>query len=148
MDEQRIFREILMITDIEGRKQNWFYCPETGGLNYVDVGCGIVQAHEGVISMKHEALRCLEASDKEFKWAKKELAKYHLISANDKDILNLAQFVNLPYTIQIPTLNPWGRKRLTELISADEIESFVKILTMNADRNIRHFKNDPRLIKE
>jgi len=123
---ESIYRDLLQVSDIVGRGQNYFLDRFKQKLFYLDLGCSFVDAHEGFIQLKTSHPDIL--NKKMFKRFMKKLSRYSLICNDNETLLGLDEFVRMPYEITIPTLNPKGRRRLDTLISEEEVDEIVNRL--------------------
>jgi len=146
IEEETFYRDILMISDIVGRKQNYFYDSFSENIFYIDLGCNFVDAHENFIELKHHHKPPL--AKKELKNALKFLKKYSIKTNCKKGPISLIDFVNLPREMSILTMNPRKNVRLDKLISEDEIEEIIgRIISgLYFGKQLKR-KNNPYLIR-
>ncbi|VVB78296.1 Uncharacterised protein [uncultured archaeon] len=123
MIEDEFYRDMLMISDIVDRKNNYFYDEHSDSIIYLDLGCNFVDAHQNFIELKHHHKAPLEK--KELKKAMKLFQKYSIITKSRRGNIGLIDFINLPRELDLLTLNPRERVRLDSLISEEEIDEII-----------------------
>lgn len=145
---EEIFRDILLIADIVGKRQNYALIESDGQSKvvYLDVGCSFVHVTGGIMKTFSCSKKALDASDRDEKKALSNLSKY-LIETPNGGTLALDELANMPRDMRVPTLNPSGRFRLDSLISGPEIDTIVKILTLCMDHEVRRHKDSPHILR-
>ena len=144
LESQRPYLESILVSDIIGRKQNYTYGDEglaEGDVMYIDLGCSFVHAHDGFLGSPH---KLKYKKPKNVKLALKRLKGKFLISADEIDIIDLEEFVRLPYDMTIPTMNPPGKVNVGNIFSkleADEIHAHLvsgvsKALSLFKERDL------------
>ncbi len=148
MQREEIYRDLLLIANIVGRKENYLYLntPPFKGLYYIDVGCNFVHAHEGYIALRSSIFKSLNANKKEVKRALRELSKYCLVLKSGLK-LPLEQLATMPNALLVPTLNPHTNAKVTSLLTAEEMENITKILAINMAHIAKRERNSP-LVKK
>ncbi len=144
MEAEAIYRDLLLIADIVGKKANYAYLdePPFEGLYHWDVGCNFVHAHEGFIDIKNNGRRGLNTTRKELKKTFNKLKNYFVHLKNGKK-LRLDLLATMPRRMLIPTLHPRAKVKVDSLISVGEIDSIEKILAVNMVRVIGKDKDSP-----
>ena len=121
IEREAVYRDLLQISDIVGRKHN--FCYRDGKVIYFDLGCSFIDAHMNAIELHNKHGRPLDK--KEMKRALRTLDRWILIGNDNISSLSLADFVELPRYLSLPTLNPKGKVPLKNLISEAEIEEII-----------------------
>ncbi len=138
IERESIYRDLLQISDIVGRKHN--FCCKNGKIIYFDLGCSFVDAHMNALELHNKHGRPLDK--KEMKKALHTLDRWILIGNDNISSLSLADFVELPRYISLPTLNPKGRVALKDIISQPEIEEIISRLASGIFRSHYLQKNE------
>ena len=138
--KERVYLESLMISDILGRRQNYLVLPEDYGdfkVFYVDLGCSFIHAVGGFIKLPTN----LKKLDKKCKKREKCNLKHKtIIAADDDSLINLEEFVDNFENLTLPTLNPYGRRKLEDLISGEEIDEIRSFLIHGLYNSLGGFK--------
>lgn len=115
------YLEALKISDIQGKKNNYFMADNQGNptLYYLDLGCSFVHAVSGKLvkpakSSIHNA--------KELRHALNKLSNYALIKSNNGAYVDLELLPEVIRHLPIPTLNPRGFARIGDLITSTELD--------------------------
>ena len=139
---EKTYLDMLRIDDVIGRKQNYMFLDNPERILYIDLGCSFVHAVSGFIGIQNAEKKVLNRNDKDLKRALNILKRYELIPNNGSNFINLAEIVNMPNDIYLPTLNPRGRIALSDLLSEMEINNIVKILGLSMLDNLKSFDSD------
>ena len=140
VERERVYLESLMISDILGRRQNYLVLPEDCGsfkVSYVDLGCSFLNAVGGFIYFPTN-LRKLDKKCKKIEKCK--LRHKTIIVADDDSLINLGEFVDNFENLTLPTLNPYGRKKLEDLISREEIDGIRSFIIHGLCNSLSRFK--------
>jgi len=156
MQKEKIYQDMLMVSDIFGRKQNYRIVAEPTPKHfiYIDLGCSFVDAHNGTITQNNRTAHLLRDKDgepkhslrKDLRYAR-EMLKRHWVEtdhykSDEKQIINLLEFCEGVRDINIP-LFPHGYTPLRQILNADEIDEIVGMLQMNIAEIVRKGrKND------
>jgi hypothetical protein len=135
VEKELLYLDLLQISDIVGRSQNYFLDVESGKITYLDLGCSFVNAHEGNIMFMKKHPKPL--NKKEFNRFMKRLNEY-LLRCNQGNFIKLAEFVNFPYFMKVPIIfsnGIYGMKSLSDLISQTEIEEVVNRIAAGIKEN-------------
>lgn len=148
--DEEIYRDLLIIDDITGRKQNYWFVPdensEKGGhISYVDLGCSFVNVNEGTMSARSGKPPSSNKND--IKQANNIVKKYGVIKNDNEKVISLSEIVNSIYFINIPTINPEGTMPTYKLISEQELDELSHILKMSFTKTLRKYKEHPKLVK-
>ncbi len=120
IERESIYRDLLQISDITGRRQNYTFFE--GNLIYLDVGCTFVDAHEGSIKFRTQHPKLLDK--KPLKNSRKRIGRYSLVLLGGSKI-DMLDFVDMPRDLYIPVMTSEGdktSKKLEDLITSDEID--------------------------
>lgn len=147
MLEDEFYRDMLIISDIVDRKNNYFYDEHSDSIIYLDLGCSFVDAHERVIALKTHHKPPLER--KEFKKAMNLFEKYSLVPKSGKKPISLVDFINIPRNLEVLTLNPRGKVRLDNLISGKEVDEIVGRIASGLyyGKQLKRNGDNPHLIR-
>ena len=148
--EEKIYRDMLNITDISGRKQNYIFITEPGHdfLLYIDLGCSFVDAHDGVITQRNVHAKGRTLSRKEKRRLNSTLKKYWIEAAHQGELLNLGDLVeNIPKT-KIPTLNPAKGVSLDVLLAEEEIDEIQSLCLVSFNSILRKYKDSGKILRE
>jgi len=126
IDDESFYLNMLMVSDVKGKKQNYFYDNYTDKVIYIDMGCNFIDAHGTYIQLKRRHQSPLSKKDR--KKALKKFEKYSIKTKSKKGDIGLVEFLNMPRDMKMLTLNPYGRVKLNELISNAEIDEICERL--------------------
>lgn len=152
IDKEKVYLEALLISDIIGRRQNYLVCQAGGQANnqvrilYIDLGCSFVHAKEGRLSIPNKMKPKFERKKKDLKRFLKDLSKYELIKADNMETFNLKELEDRIRGLTLPTLNPYGRIRLSSVITDGEMEAIEEDIISGVHRNLKNFKERGLLI--
>lgn len=147
--EERPYLDSVLVADVVNKAQNYRYfayphSPEKGSITYLDLGCNFVHAAEGYISMSHRLERI---NAKHFKENIKRL-EHTTVLTKKGDELNLAKLVlGLPL-LEIPSFNPRSTRKLTSLLSTDEIEEIQIYLAHELTDSIEIFREKCLIVED
>ncbi len=146
MKREKIFRDILLISDISGKKQNFCYfeAPQPY-MFYIDLGCSFVDSVGGILQQRQG--KYIELSKKEYKSTTKMIQKYSIITRDYQNIIPLEEVIDSLENLQIPTLNPSNIRTVRSLLSQEEIAEIRDILLANLPHSLKKHKESEFLIK-
>lgn len=150
LNEEKMYRDMLNITDISGRKQNYVFISEPGHefLLYIDLGCSFVDAHDGVITQRNIHTKGRELHSKDRRRLIKSLKKYWIETAHQGEMLNLGDLVeNFPH-VEIPSLNPTRGRSLDTLLSREEVEEIQNLCLVSFNSILRKYKGSGKVFKD
>ncbi len=146
INKERIYLESLMISDVLGKRQNYLVLRGDYGdfkVSYVDLGCSFIHAVDGFIKLPTN----LKKLDKKRKKREKcKLKSKTIIAADDDTLVNLGEFVDNFGNFTISTLNPYGRRKLENLISGEEIDEIKSFLIHGLCNSLSKFKDKGLLV--
>ncbi len=133
-----VYLDSLLISDVVGKKQNYII-DQSVSLQpiYIDLGCSFVHAHDGFIHHPH---RLKLTNSRDFRRACKKLEGISVIGADNQIVVDLEEFINLPYSMEINCLNPWSFVKLSSLIGKDELDEIQRHLVDALYKNLPKFK--------
>lgn len=151
--EEKVYRDMLLIGDVEGRRQNYSIIGESESprLIYIDCGCGFVDAKEGAISQRNaitkltrdvrsfEPLRNLR---KRLKDGHKFLARKEFFTNHDvysQQRIGCDDLVANIGSYRIPIFGG-GFRRVDTIISDEEVDEIRDLMTMNMVNVVRKYK--------
>ena len=143
--KEKIYRDLLMVSDISNKAQNFRYDPKENGMLYLDLGCSFVNAIEGRLEPHRGKLPMPDKKNR--KEAEKKVREYALITADGESLLTLEELIDITPSFQVPTLNPKGKVPIGKHLTAEEREDINGLLTMNLLGFIRKYKDDERIVK-
>ncbi len=146
MRREKIFRDILLISDISGKKQNFCYfeTPKPH-MFYIDLGCSFVDSVGGILQQRQG--KYIELSKKEYKAKNKLIQKYSIMSRDYQNIFSLTEIIDSIQEIQIPTLNPCNVRTVKSLLTPEEINEIRDILLANISHTLKKHKESEFLIQ-
>lgn len=160
MAEERIYRELLQLADIEGKRHNFTFS-DVGGMKrifYIDVGCSFVHAHEGAIRFHNRARKHFDLLGKHpAKTVRKALDRLDrsLVCLNDgSSLLSLREIAVMPRTLNLPVLDPRDARHphrrvpLSSLISGEEVEEIVGLLALDMAEELPKYRESGKVLTE
>lgn len=148
IEKQRVYLDALMISDILGKRQNYMILGESGDyqVSYVDLGCSFVHATEGFIRLPNDLKKYKEIPRNREKNDKHRLKNKTVISADNDSLVNLEELVYGFRGLTIPTLNPWRRIPIRDLLSEEEVEEIDDYLVHGLCKNLHNFNEKGLLL--
>lgn len=160
MREEKIYRDLIMITDLSNKQQNYAYMHEGSNphLLYIDLGCSFVNAVENVLFQSYKLKNLLGKKGekgflkKDLKNAKEFLRRYAIITGHKeeykKDIIEILDLAESVPNLPIP-LFPKGNVNASFLLGCDELEEIVNLLILNMEGVVRKAidENNSALVK-
>jgi hypothetical protein len=145
MERESIYRDLLQVSDVVGKKQNYFYDDRTHRLCYFDLGCSFVDAHEGSIEIKTH--HPVPLDKKRLKQTLKRFERYSIRTING-NMLNMREFIESPYSLSLPTYNPETYMPLQKLITDYEIHEIVSRLASGLIKQkfLKRNGNSPEIV--
>jgi len=146
IDEERVYLESLMISDILGKRQNYMILSKDSDFEvfYLDLGCSFVHAVGGFIYLPNDLKRYSKSSSK--KRDKCSLKDRIVIGADDNLLVNLEELVYAFEGLTIPTLNPYSRIPVSNLISSKELEEIDNYLIHGLCKSLHEYKEESLLV--
>lgn len=140
IDRERIYLESLMISDILGKRQNYMILSKNFDFEvfYLDLGCSFVHAVGGFIYLPNHLKRYSKSSSK--KRDKCSLKSRTIVGADNNLLINLEELVYAFEGLTIPTLNPYSRIPVSNLISSKELEEIDGYLIHGLCKSLRGYK--------
>jgi hypothetical protein len=140
LEKHRPYLESMFVSDVIGSKQNYTYGEADVAdqeVTYLDLGCSFVHAHEGFLAHPH---KLKYRRSKDVKRAVKRLGGKALISADGTDLIDLEEFVFLPYDMKLPTMNPPGAVNVNLIFSQYEADEIHAHLVQGVSETLPLFK--------
>jgi len=155
MAREKIFRDLLNLGDISGRAQNYsFIQPKNAEpfVTYIDVGCGLVDAHEGHLSIRTSLRNKLKKvkGKKDLRNIKNRLSRWEIETPLGKRI-NLEEFGESIPEIPISVLDASRGGRFVKtvparvLLSLGELDQLQLIYFVVNERFLKKYSGDERL---
>jgi hypothetical protein len=153
MERESVYRDLLLVSDIVGRKQNYVFFDNLKGgeLVYLDLGCNFVHATDGRIFFRNDVLH--HAFNNDFKKEVKMLHDYYLIPANQNadDFINLGDFTSINPSIKIPFINSRNCRRdfleIGSVLSTKELAEISTIFAYELVSNLKELKKSQFIIR-
>jgi len=144
---EKIYRDLLLVTDVSHKQQNFTLMPDENGgrIVYIDAGCSFVDAVEG--KMFYRRGKKINGSKSDLKQGMQVASRYALLTADEESILVLEDILNLVDTARIPRLNPRGYVNIADLLTNAERSEIKRILLLNLAPTIRRHKDSGNLIR-
>ena len=152
MAKQKIYRDMLMVGDVSGKKQNFGLVEEPHPhVLYIDLGCSFADAAQNMMSQRNSVASLTRVRNgaprrtlrKDLRKARKYLSNLGLVTAHDieyhQDLLSLVDFADSLDEMEIPAL----RRRkipLTSILCETEINEIKSLLILNMQKVIRRYK--------
>jgi len=163
VQKEKMYRDFLMIGDIEGRKQNYglYQVPGNGQtVVYIDLGCSFVDAHEGFIKQRTGITKLIrdqkgfihEHSKNEFRGVRKYLENLYIISnhhnPSQQQIISLIELIDSIPEQKIPLISTSPKIKLQEnrlgyLLSPEEINEIQNLLLMSFASVLKQYGHHP-----
>ena len=139
MKKEKLFRDILLVSDVSGKKQNFAYFENpVPHMFYIDLGCSFVDSVNGILIQRQS--KRVDQSHAEEKANRKIAGRYAVRMYDGKNVLPLDQLGSLVDAVSIPLLNNSKKVPVTSILSAAEIAEIKKILNANVVDTIRRHK--------
>ena len=156
MDGEKIYRDVLNLGDISGRPNNYTLVTPEDGTNpymlYIDLGCALADAHNGVLSIRNGLSKRLERfTAKDLRVVKSRLSKVNLSVNHGSGYVNLAHLgEKVPRICAVNVLdaaNPARLRRvpLTKILSEGELLDFERIYFLSNQNFSSKYKKDPKI---
>ncbi|MBU0894145.1 MAG: hypothetical protein KKF48_01290 [Nanoarchaeota archaeon] len=158
MADEKIYRDLLNIGNVSDRPDNYTLVDIKGKepfVLYIDFGCGFVDAHEGILTIRPSLIRQMSKLEngKALKNLKKRLGKINL-KIDRGTIINLFDFgERIPGCCKINVLdasNPHFFKSMpvNSLLSKRELDDLSKLYFITNSTFLKNYKGDERLFKK
>ena len=164
MADEKFYRDLLMVGDVSGRKQNYALVSGDGEpyVLYIDLGCSFVDASEGQLSQRREVSSLLYERNgrgpvkkdlrKELRRAEKKLKEYAIMTNHrreqDKDLVNVLECIEGIPNLEI-LIYPYGKRKIKNLLSDSEITEILNLLKLNMETTIREYlKKKPESVSD
>ncbi|MBI2662736.1 hypothetical protein HYX11_04725 [Candidatus Woesearchaeota archaeon] len=143
--QEKIYRDLLLISDVSGKKQNFAYFEHPSPhVLYIDVGCSFVDSVNGILNQRNG--KKINLSKQELKNAHKLAERYDLYTNHKTDIMSIDDIINLLPCLELPTLNPAKTIIVEDILSTQEIEEIQLILLANIPSFIKKHKESPNIV--
>ena len=155
MAREKIFRDLLNLGDISGRAQNYSFIQLPDGsdpfVTYIDVGCGLVDAHGGRLNIRTSLKNKLKKmkSKKNLRNIKNKLSRWEIETSNGKKV-NLGKFGESISEIPISVIDASKRRRVDSLpastfLSLEELNQLQMIYFVVNEKFLKKYSCDNRL---
>jgi len=152
MKEEKIYRDLLMIGDISGKKQNYAFIHDDSHPHvlYIDLGCNFVDAVSGKISQRNAISKLTRDRNgeekpnlkRELKLARSYLERHGIRTAHKEeyrqDIVQLTGFIDNIPQLAI-SMYPSGTRIVKDLLSKEELQEIMNLLTLNMTKVLREY---------
>lgn len=150
MKEEKVYRDLLGISDVSGRKQNFVFVQEPGHeyLLYIDLGCSFVNAHKGKITLSNLHKKGLKQDRKAIKRKLKKFSEYWVDVAQNGDALRLSDIIQEIPLVKINLLNSDKKKdTLEKLLSEAEVRDIQKLHAYFFDNVLTKHKGTDKIVR-
>ena len=145
LTQEKIYRDLLLISDVSGKKQNFAYFENPSPyVLYIDVGCSFVDSVNGILSQRNG--KKINLSKQELKNAHKLAERYTVYTNHKTDVLSIHHLIDLIPYLEIPTLNPAQTIFVENILSAQEIKEIQQILLSNIPSFIKKHKESSNIV--
>lgn len=136
--EDSPYLDLALVSDIVGKRQNYIGC--WNGENkikavYLDLGCSFVYAKEGFLTLPWKARI---VSPKELHGLLREL-RNNIIQTKKGNIFYASDFVEKIPSLLLQTLNPIGRRELSDFLNEEETREIQGYLARNLIEKRKYF---------
>ena len=155
MDSEKIYRDILNLADISGKPNNYTLVvprEDNSYILYIDLGCGLVDAHNGLLSIRKGLSKRLERfDDRTLKEISHRLKRANLMIHHGTGYVNLAELgETIPRLCCINVLdasNPLRMKRVSlgSVLSPQELAELRRLYFLVNQNFLSDYKGDPRI---
>lgn len=137
----------LHVADVVGRRQNYILCDDPSGnvISYIDLGCSFVQASEGRLKLP---TKTKFKTERDLRQVETKLSRLALITADESRILDLSLLPEAVRGLTVATLNPSGRARLSQYLSAGEMGEIERDVMDSVYRHLDEFESKGVLIRK
>ncbi len=146
IERERVYLDSLMISDILGRRQNYMVLSKNHGFEifYLDLGCSFVHATGGFIRLLNDLKKYSGSCSK--KRDRCSLKDKTIIGADDSLLINLEELIYSFEGLTVPTLNPFSRAHLSDLISREEIAEIDNYVVHGICKSLHEYKENSLLV--
>jgi len=146
IDRERVYLDSLMISDILGKRQNYMILSKNSNFEvfYLDLGCSFVHAVDGFIRLPNDLKKYSGSCSK--KRDKCSLKDKTVLGADDNLLVNLEELVYSFEGLTVPTLNPFSRIPISDLISREEIAEIDNYVVHGLCKSLHEYKENNLLV--
>ena len=146
IEKERIYLDSLMISDILGRRQNYMIIPQNHGFGvfYLDLGCSFVHATNGFIRLPNDLKKYSLSNSK--KRDRCNIKDKTIIGADNEMLVNLEELIYSFGGLTIPTLNPFSRIPVSDLISSKEVSEIANYIVHGLCKSLHGYKEKGLLV--
>jgi hypothetical protein len=139
-----MYRDLLILADVSGSRQNVYYPQDDSRVIYLDLGCSFVDAHGGEMTQRN-CVKKLNLERKSLSHDRKFLDRRSVENASGI-LVNLGEMVESVPSVGIQI---YGKKseRLDALVSPEEVDYVKGVFTAHMASEIGKYKLDPRVRK-
>ncbi len=129
LKKEKVFRDLLMVSDVSNKAQNFRYVEKEDRMLYLDLGCSFVNAVEGYL--RKTSFKLPEGNVKKARKVAENIQDYWIATADGTDIKQIGEILDLR-DLLIPTLTS-GRTFMPvdSLLSGEEISELETMLLLN-----------------
>jgi len=142
--KEKLYRDILMVSDISNKAQNYRYDQEQDRMIYLDLGCSFVNAVGGYL--QPTTIKLPRESKQNQKIAKRIVKERWITTADENDLVSLEDLVSVG-NLSIPIIGNQSQVPVKTLISEEEISEISDMLLFNLIKIKNKYGKDPRFIK-
>jgi hypothetical protein len=142
LKREKLYRDLLVVSDVSNKAQNYMYAPDLDRMVYLDLGCSFVNAVGGTL-LPHTGKQEVP-SKRVWRRIQRKIDNY-LLEDIDGGTTRLSDLVDISPDTKVPMLNPRCSRSLGDLLNPEEIEETSLIIKANLVNIWKKHKRDPRL---
>lgn len=139
---EKLYRDLLLVSDVSNKAQNFRYDEESGIVTYLDLGCSFTNAVGGVLL---PSTISLPKMDKKMRRKAESLQQNGILTTNKGKEVRLEEIMDITSDTLLPTLNPDRKESLGNLLSHGEIQEIGDIFLVNFLTIQRKYRDDARI---
>ncbi|MBS3116429.1 hypothetical protein J4421_02410 [Candidatus Woesearchaeota archaeon] len=140
----KIYRDLLMISDISHKAHNYRYDPESDTMIYLDLGCSFVHAVGGFLIPSHG--KSVSRDKTNLRKSRNLSVSKAIERADAVDYVPLERIVDGFPDFGVPILNPSGTRSLYHFLSDEEKMEIQRMMQLNLLKISKKYGSDPRLV--
>ena len=148
LEDESPYWKSLLIDDVKNKPHNYIFQKDQNGSRviYLDVGCSFVRANEGNLKVSNTVRKVLTSKTNKNDF--RRLRDKMVVCADNSDLIDLEKLVLGLDDLEIPVLNPFTKKKVSDLISYEEIAQIKKCLAHSVAHNMSEFKARGLIVKD
>ncbi len=146
LERDKLYRDLLLVSDVSNKAQNFRYVAETGNILYLDLGCSFVNAVDG--TLRRSNFKVPRATKNNVKIAERLLGKLYLETADGKDLLALDDLIKVTAEMPLPALGDRKSLRIGTFLDQAVLDEIALMLQLNIIDVYKDYREDSRLMRE